>query len=218
MRIWVTRDEPEDGPLSTALRAVGLTPILEPVVERRVVDDCRALVAALGPDDWLVLTSPYAIESVAREPARVPRAAVVGEPSAEHARALGFRVELVASEGTGESLWAELTPLAAGRTVCYPRSSKAAEPRLPDAIHLVSAVLYETSARAFDRRVAARVEAIAVASPSAVKSIGVVDLPIASIGPVTSRALRDLGVEPWLEAPSSSFEALAQAIAEARPR
>ncbi|MFG0252872.1 MAG: uroporphyrinogen-III synthase [Phycisphaerales bacterium JB038] len=213
MRVWVTRDEPEDGPLSTALRAVGLTPVVEPVVQRRVVDDCREQVEALGPDDWLVLTSPYAIESVAREPAKTPRLAVVGEPSAELAWGLGFRVELMASEGTGESLWRELQPFAAGRTICYPRSSKAKPPTGLADVALVSPVLYETTARDFDRGVLERVDVIALASPSAVRSIGRTDLPCASIGPVTSRALRELDIEPWREAASSSFEALARVIA-----
>ena len=61
MNVWVTRDEKSDGPLSSALRSAGLGVILEPVLERRVVTDAADVIARLGPDDWLVLTSVYAV-------------------------------------------------------------------------------------------------------------------------------------------------------------
>jgi uroporphyrinogen-III synthase len=218
-RVWVTREEDEDGPLCSALREAGLTPVLEPVIGKRVVDDCYDEVAALGPDDWLVLTSPYALEVVAREPAKTPRVAVVGEPSAERARELGFRVELV-GEGTGASVWEELMPRAAGRRVCYPRSSKATPPETPDDVVLASPILYETTGRDFDRSVIERVHVIAIASPSAVRALGELlsRKPVASIGPVTSAAARELDVEPAIEAPQTSFPALADAIAGYRDR
>ncbi len=188
-------------------------PVLEPVIGRRVVNECSDEVAGLGPDDWLVLTSPYAIEVVAREPARVPRVAVVGEPSARRARELGFRVELV-GEGTGESVWQELLPRATGRAICFPRSSKVTPPDAPVDVELTSPVLYETAAREFDHAVLERIDIIAVASPSAVEVIGELlrRRPVASIGPVTSAAVREHGVEPALEALESTFPALAKAI------
>ena len=55
---------------------------------------------------------------------------------------------------------------------------------------------------------------VAVASPSAARAVGRVDLPFASIGPTTTGALRELDVEPWAEACEPTFTALAQAIAE----
>ena len=90
MRVWVTRDEPEDGPLSNALRARGLTPVLEPVIEQRLVCDPAQAIGSLSRDDWLVLTSPFAIEGVRScDAVRIPRVAVVGEPSARLARSYG---------------------------------------------------------------------------------------------------------------------------------
>ena len=62
-----------------------------------------------------------------------------------------------------------------------------------------------------------RVEVVSVASPSAVEAAGPVDLPFASVGPTTSAALRKSGREPWLEAPTPSFDALASAIAARLP-
>jgi len=213
VRVWVTREESDDGPLCTALRQHGLEPVLEPVLMRRVVDDAGEVVAQLGPDDWLVLTSPYAIEAVAGEPARVPRVAVVGEPSRKAAEARGFRVALVSSGGDGRSLFAELRTRATTGKVCYPRSALVdAPPAWPD-IEMISPVLYETVSRPFDRTVIERVDVVSLASPSAVNAIGPVDLPFASIGPTTSKALRAIGSEPWVEAPDRSMESLAEAIA-----
>ncbi|MEK7710927.1 MAG: uroporphyrinogen-III synthase [Planctomycetota bacterium] len=213
MRVWVTRDEPDDGPLSTALRAVELTVVNEPVLERRVVNDAAQVLAQLGPDDWLVLTSVYAIEAVATHFARTPRVAVVGEASRRAAAAKGFRVEHVSSGGDAASLFEELRRKATRGKVCYPRSSLAEPPKAWPGVELLAPVLYETCARAFDRRVIDRVDVVSVASPSAVEAIGVVARRYASIGPSTSAALRRIGVEPWVEASERTFEGLAGAIA-----
>lgn len=214
-----------------ALRAVGLTVVHEPVLTRRVVDDCAAVVSKLGADDWLVLTSPYAIEAVAAEPARVPNTAVVGEPSRRAALARGLRVQLVSSRGAGQSLFDELRARVKSGTVCYPRSSLAKAPPAWSGVEILSPVLYETVSRDFDRSVIERVDVIAVTSPSAVEALGVADgsplreasraslrdLSIASIGPTTSAALRQAGIEPAIEAPQRSFDSLARAIADYDP-
>jgi uroporphyrinogen-III synthase len=213
MRVWVTRDEENDGPLSAALRACGLHVVLEPVLEKRVVADAREIVGALGPDDWLVLTSPYAIEAAACRAARIPRVAVVGESSRRLAEAKGLRVELVSSQKHGQSLFEELRTRVSGGVVCYPRSSLAAVPEPWAGVELRCPILYETAARAFDRSVTERVDVVTVASPSAVRAVGAVDLPFASIGPTTSAELRRMGREPWVQAPQPTFNSLAAAIA-----
>ncbi len=212
MRVWVTRDEASDGPLSTALRDVGLEVVLEPVLRRRVVSDAADAIGQLGPDDWLVLTSVYAVEAVALEPARRPRVAVVGEVSQRAALARGFRVELVSTEGIGKSLFDELQAKVESGRVCYPRSSLVKVPQPWAGVEIVSPILYETVARPFDPETVHRADVVCVASPSAVEAVGPVDLPFASIGPTTSAAIRRLGKTPWVEAPQRSFESLASAI------
>ncbi len=211
MRVWVTRDEPSDGPLSTALRRRGLTSVTEPVFERHVVSETLESIAELGPGDWLILTSPYAIRA-AGDAARGPRIAVVGEVSRKIAESLGLRVELV-GDGDGDSLFVRLREIAKSGCVCYPRSSEA-EPRQAWAdVDLICPVLYETTMRAYDRSVVERVDVVAVASPSAVRGVGAIDLPFASIGPTTSHAIREIGCEAWVEAPDPSFGSFAAAIA-----
>ncbi len=214
MRVWVTRDETGDGPLSAALRNAGLEVVLEPVLERRAVSDAAEEISRLGPDDWLVLTSAYAIAAVAQGPARVPRVAVVAEASRRAAQARGFRVELIASEGDGRSLFRDLRQTVNRGKICYPRSSLAHPPDPWPDVELISPVLYSTHPRHFDRDVIGRVEVVALVSPSAVEAVGPVDLPLASMGPSTSAAIRKLGREPWIEAPQRSFESLAHALAE----
>lgn len=212
MRVWVTRDEVSDGPLSTALRDVGLEVVLEPVLQRRIVTDAADVIGQLGPDDWLVLTSAYAAEAVAPEPARRPRVAVVGNASRRAALAKGFRVELVSTEGTGRNLFEVLRAKAPSGKICYPRSSLVEVPQSWPGVEILSPILYETILRSFDPDIVHRVDVVCVASPSAVEAIGPVDLPFASIGPTTSAAIRRLGKTPWVEAPQRGFESLASAI------
>ena len=213
VRVWVTRDEESDGELSSALRSVGLTVVLEPVITRRIITDAADVIEQLSADDWLVLTSPYAVNAVAGAPARRPRVAVVGEPSRAAALARGFRVELVSSDGTGKTLFAELQTMTTSGKVCYPRSSLVNAPEAWRDVEIISPVLYETVPRVFDRNVLTRIDVVCVASPSMVRAVGKTDLPLASIGPTTTAAIRDLGMEPWVEAPDRSFASLATAIA-----
>jgi uroporphyrinogen-III synthase len=215
MKVWVTREEGSAGPLCAALRAAGLEPVLEPVIERRVVDGAMEELARLGPDDWLVLTSPFAIDAVPDGEGTTPRVAVIGEPSRRRAVARGLRVELVGGPGGAAALFRQLAGRAAGTTVLYPRSSLATPPRPPEGVTLRSPVLYETAPRRFRSDVIDEVDVIAVASPSAVRAIGAAGAAarFASIGPTTTAALREIGVEPWVEAEEPTFPALAAAIA-----
>jgi uroporphyrinogen-III synthase len=212
--VWVTRDEEADGPLCTALRARGLAVELEPVLERRVSADPAALVAGLGPDDWLVLTSAFAIEALKGVPAaRTPQVAVVGESSRRLAESLGLRVALVAADGHGQTLFDELGARVRRGVVCYPRSSLAQAPATWGQVELRAPVLYETVARDFDRTAAQRCAVAAVASPSAVDALLGIGIPLASIGRTTSAAIRRQGREPAVEAAQPSFERLADGIA-----
>jgi uroporphyrinogen-III synthase len=215
MTVWVTRDEPADGPLSSALRQLGLAVVLEPVIERKVIASPAELLARLGADDWLVLTSPFAIQAVATEPAaRIPHVAVVGESSHKLAADAGLRVDLVGADGHGDTLFAELRQQVTHGIVCYPRSSKAKPLESWGDVDVRCPVLYDTVPRGFDCSVVSRVAIAAVASPSAVKALGDIDVPLASIGRATTAAIRATGREPVVEPPYPTFENLARAIAD----
>lgn len=217
-RVWVTRDEPPDGPLTSEVAAAGLTPVHAPVLRTVMVGDAAAEIASLGPADWLVLTSPRAIRAVALGPARAVRVAVVGAESVRVARELGLRVEFVSPTGSGAGVWEYLGEHARGSRACYPRSSLAEVPELPG-VEVIAPVLYETRPVAFERGIAAGVDVTAFASPSAVRSVserlGTLPTPAASIGPTTSAAVRGAGGELLAEAAEPSFRSLALSIVAA---
>jgi uroporphyrinogen-III synthase len=216
-RVWVTRDEEEGGELCTALAGAGLVPVWHPVLARRLCEDVLDVVGSLREDDWLVLTSRYAIESIPSNVVR-SRVAVVGQASADAARAKGWRVERESPDGSGRGLWDSLRADPAGATkMLYPRSSLAPIPRGIPGVRLVAPVLYETEERRFDPRVAREVDVVSVASPSAaevvcevVEGLG----KVAALGPTTVATLRDFEIEPWLEVKNGTFEDFAGAIAE----
>ncbi len=214
-RVWVTRDEEPEGELSAALRSAGLDPVLEPVLERRLTANPGELIAALGGDDWLVITSAFAARAFrgAATPAKV---AAVGEATEHACREAGLRVELVSPEATGKSLWPALWKrVQAGSTVCYPRSSLADVPGAPASVRFTAPVLYETLPRAFDAAVIGRVDAASLVSPSAVRQLArqMPLPPCASIGPTTSAAMRAHGIPVWVESSAHTFHDLANAIA-----
>lgn len=217
MKIWITRDEPTDGPLGSAITEVGLTAVHEPVLKRSVITNAREVISRLGFSDWLVFTSVNAIESVAADVARIPQVAVIDEATQKAAERLGFRVDFVSKSHCINSICDELKERAQGATVCYPRSSKAVEPAFEQdndsKIKFISPVLYETQECPFNKSIVNEVNVVAVTSAAAVHAIGIVDLPFASIGPLTSSALNELGIKPWVEAANTSFQLLAEAIA-----
>ncbi len=215
VRVWVTREESADGPLCTALRDCGLEPVLEPVIEKRVIPQALAALPELGPDDWLVLTSAFAVEAVADTYSRClnkPKVAVVGEPSAKLAREKGFKVELIGKGPGGEALWAELKERVKSGIICYPRSSRAKEVNPWGKVNVLCPAIYKTTSRKYDRQVFSKVDIIAVASPSAVEAVGKTKLPLASIGSTTSAAVKRLGNRLLVEAEQPTFVGLAQAI------
>lgn len=217
MRVWVTRDEKADGALSSALQARGLIVVHEPVLTRRYVDDADAAIATLSDDDWLVLTSPYAVEAIKVPSTIKPKVAVVGVSSQKVALEKGLRVELVSTGGDAQSLFDELRQRVSVGTVCYPRSSLANPPDAWGDVTLLTPLLYITEPCEFDTTVIDRIDLIALSSPSAVDSLsnaGITlrDYTLASIGPTTSKAIRVHNTEPSIEAPRRTLESLAEAI------
>jgi uroporphyrinogen-III synthase len=214
IKVWVTRDEPPDGPLCTALRSRGLDPICEPVVHRRITTDIAPHLRALGPRDWLALTSTFAIEAI--DPKLVPgRVAVVGESSRAAAVARGLRVERTSPDGTGEGLWQSLQANSDGAThILYPRSSLAQAPNPWPGITLTSPILYTTELQPVSPAAIQGIIIAAIASPSAAEAVAKLapGIHCASVGPTTSAALRARGIEPWLESPKPDFVSLAESI------
>jgi uroporphyrinogen-III synthase len=215
-RVWVTRDEGPDGPLSRELRAAGRIPVTEPVLEVVALmgpDDFVAPLSDLARQDWVVLTSARAVAALPRVATRA-RVGVVGPATRKAAEALGLEISLESKDGTGAGLWKEIDRRAVrGARIFFPRSDIAEVPRLRG-VQMSAPPVYGTRARDFDESVASRVDAAAFASPSAVRAAEHVlrerQLITLSIGPTTSDALLALRVRDVREARSATFTALAR--------
>jgi len=134
-RVLVTRAEPPQGPLASALAARGARvlhwPVYRVVIARGLAR--RRWAAGLHRFDWLVFASAHAVDAVRAwgAPAVLdgqlrPRVAVVGAATAAAARAAGWRVALRAPESNGAALAAALIARgAAGASIALPASSLA---------------------------------------------------------------------------------------------
>lgn len=215
-RVWVTRDEPADGSLTTALRGRGLRPVWQPVLRRQLRPDALEALRSIQPGDWLVLTSPFAIDSVAAlSEVRGARLAVVGEASRQRAAELGLHAELMGSEPDAESLFTALGDRVGSGRVLYAHSAASPARAREFRDNWIDCVLYDTIALAYDRAILDRVDIVTVASPSAVRALGTIARPFASIGRTTTAAALALGNSVAVEAARPTFAALADAIAAA---
>jgi uroporphyrinogen-III synthase len=212
IKVWVTRPEDEEEKLANELRKVGLEPIVEPVIRIEILGNAQAEIDLLTEEDWLVLTSPFAIKTVARPQGTGPRVAVVGPSSASQARNLGFNVQLISPSNDSQGLWQPIVPLAQSRRVCFPRSALAEVPKI-DGLDVHAPVIYDVKPRDFDVHVIAQAHIVTFTSPSAVTSVmnklKTLSLPVVSIGATTSAALRQAGIHNITESKQRNMTALA---------
>ncbi|HTV52476.1 MAG TPA: uroporphyrinogen-III synthase [Steroidobacteraceae bacterium] len=166
MNVVVTRDEPENGPLSEALRGLGLAVRRWPVVRSAAPADAAPLAAALAhlaEVDWIVFTSRHAVSAVAAElahlrlgmPAHGVRIAAVGERTAAALRERHWPLDLLPEEASAEALVRALVAqLSPGARVLFPASSRAL-PTLPEGlrahgIEVIQVEAYRTESAPLD--------------------------------------------------------------------
>ena len=224
LRVVLTRGAERDATLATALRDRGATVFELPCVRIEPLGDARPLasaVRALGPEDWLVLTSANGADAVLRAvpPAEIrARIAAVGEQTASALRRAGLGVWRP-SRQNAEALADEL-PRMTGRALLARADRAGAE--LPARLRergftVTDVVAYRTVPHVADVGRAAEllapgaVDAVVFASPSALEGLltacGPDDIArhvVVAIGPTTARAVRaSLGREPIVaDAPS----------------
>jgi uroporphyrinogen III methyltransferase / synthase len=166
-------------------------------------------------------------------PMPTPKIAVIGAATGEEAWSAGFIPDYEAAESRGEALAQELLEKVRGKRVLLPRSNKAdttLPQRLRDAgAEVMEVIAYRTIAPPLEEKTLedvreGDVDVITFLSPSAYKNlageIGVENLRrhsgkivIASIGPTTSSAIRQDGLEVAIEASSASAVGVSEAIA-----
>lgn len=233
--VVVTRPRAQASGLARALREHGARVIEAAVIRPEplpftVPDD-------LGAFDLLVLSSPNGVRrffAALRETGRDARAlaglrvAVIGPGTADALRAAGIEPDLVPRKAVGESL-AELVAGLEVRAALVVRARggrdvirTALEGRgvpvtvLEPYVTVADPLDERTRQRAlsadwatFTSASSARFFCEAAGGPDVVRASG---LRLASIGPVTSAALRELGLEPDLEAPEHTPDGLVAAL------
>ncbi len=218
--VVVTRAEPQNGPLATELRTLGLSVLLWPATTSSPArgDNLQQALRNVKSFDWIVFASRRAVAPVLAELPSHPqglRVAAVGQSTAQVLKQRGWPVDVVPDEAEAGGLVTALAPHATpGMRVLYPASSRAL-PIISKGLAQLGAEVtqveaYRTDPAALDvadcRKWIERngVGAVTFASPSAVselqQALGKPDLDrllstatAVAIGPTTARALTERG-------------------------
>ena len=220
-----------------------LVPTIE-IIPPESFDSLDRALAQLKRFDWLVFTSANAVEAFLtrckvvdeRQPIKMPHIAVVGPATAKAVEAAGLQVDLIPPRYVAESLAESLAPEAAGKhfllvraavardvlpaelrragatvTVAGAYRNRTPEESLPllrqlfaSPKNLPDAITFTSSSTA--RNLAALLDAAGLTIPPQVV--------LASIGPITSQTMRDLGLTASIEAIESTIPALVEALDE----
>jgi len=212
-RVVVTRPPERAQELVAALEAWGHEVVLCPLV---AVEPIGPDEIDLSPYDWVVVTSRTGAEELIRRcRGRAPSVAAIGPGTAAALRAAGIEPALVATVSTQEGLLAAF-PRPAGRVLFA--AAEDARSVLPDALRADVLPLYRTKRLRPSAFPAA--DLAILASASAAEALGAldVDVPAVSIGPQTTAAAREAGVEIVGEAASHDVDGLLTAVEAAIAR
>jgi len=199
-----------------------------------------AALTCLGTYDWLVFTSANAVEAFHRRAqflrlTQLPKhIAAIGPATLRAANDIGLTVDLIPPQYIGESLADALLPEASGKSFLLVRAAEARD-TIPQALTAAGATV--TIAEAYRNQIPADSipalrhlfassenypDAITFTSASTVRNLcalleaGNLTLPanitLASIGPITSETLRDLGYTPAIEASEPTIPALVRSL------
>jgi uroporphyrinogen-III synthase len=206
VRVVVTRPLGQEEDLVQGLVALGHEVVHCPLLEVEPLGDEPVDVSGY---DWVIVTSVNGARELRRRMTGVPgRVAAIGRATAE---AFGG-ADLVPAVSTQEGLLAEL-PRPAGRVLFA--GAEGARPLLADELGADVAVLYRTRELAPERPPEG--DLVVLASASAARAFAglATDIPAVSIGPVTTAAARELGVEVVREAATHDLAGLLAAIGSA---
>ena len=239
-RVAVTRDEGDEGRLTSALERHGFTPVTCVVMVEGPPAAAEALAAAarsIEQYDWVVCSSARAVRALARARSspwpRGVRTAAVGAKTAEALTALGAHPPpVVAADVGADALWAHLATLDtwSNRRVLVP-TVPGGRRTLVDGLRGAGARVdeveaYQMTPRAADAIradwMAGRPDAVVIASPSAADTLmrslgtpGLSGVEVVAIGPTTSAALTASGVTHTVP-PQADFDAVAEHLAALR--
>ena len=222
--VAVTRARAQASGLAARLRELGASVVEAPAIRVRSLD--AALPDPAGYD-LVCVTSPNGVEELF---ARLPDAralagctvAAIGPGTARALKEHGIVADVVPSRAVAEGLVEALV----GVDVRHALIVRAREGRdvLPDALRARGAsvdvvALYETVAEPLDASVVSGVDYVTFTSASTVRffleAVGGLDGPrVVSIGPATTAALREAGLEPAVEADPHTPEGVVAALVD----
>jgi uroporphyrinogen-III synthase len=180
------------------------------------------------------LSFPSAQKMTENPNPNLPRIAVIGPATARAVQSIGLEVDLIPPHYTAESLAEALLPEALNKSFLLIRAAEARD-HLPETLRAAGATV--TIAEAYRNQIppesipalqslfanpANYPDAITFTSASTARNLialletANLTLPpgivLASIGPITSQTLRDLGHEATIEAPEPTIPALIQSL------
>jgi uroporphyrinogen-III synthase len=207
MKVVLTGTERLSTALAGELAEAGLEVETCPLVAVEALDGPPLRVEGY---DWLLLTSRNGVDALfARVEGPLPRVAVVGPGTAQALREQGVEPDLVASVSTQEGLLADL-PRPAGKVLFA--GAEDARDLLVRELGADFVPLYRT--REVRPASFPPADLVVLASASAAHSLARLglDVPIVSIGPVTTAAARSLGLRVVAEASGHDRAGLAEAV------
>jgi uroporphyrinogen III methyltransferase/synthase len=210
VRIIVTRPRGQAGSLAQRLEALGHEVVLCPLIEIEPLGDDPIELARY---DWVVVTSVNGAHELARRRRGDPqKLAAIGPGTADALRGHGLEPDLVPATSTQEGLADEL-PRPAGRVLVA--AAEGARRHLAAEVDAEFLPLYRT--RELSPREPPAGDLAVLASASAARAFGALALrvPAVSIGPETTRAAEEAGIEVVREADPHTVEGLVDAVAEA---
>jgi uroporphyrinogen-III synthase len=180
------------------------------------------------------LSSPIAKNPTGQPPSKFPKVAVIGPATAHAANAIGLTVDLIPPQYIGESLAETLLHEAPGKSFLLVRAAEARD-ILPETLTAAGATV--TIAEAYRNQIPPDSipalqnlfaapehypDAITFTSASTARNLFALleaanltlspNIALASIGPITSEALRDLGHPPTIEAAEPTIPSLIQSL------
>jgi uroporphyrinogen III methyltransferase/synthase len=230
--VAVTRARAQSSALAARLRGLGADAVEAPAIRIAAIDgpapavDSYDLICLTSPNGVRMLFYRLALAGLDARSLAGARVAAIGPGTAAALREHGVIADVVPERFVAEGLVEALADVPVSRALV----ARAAEARdvLPDALRERGAevdvvALYETVAEPFDdgrRAAVARADYVTFTSSSTVKyffaALDGAELTkrtrLASIGPVTSDALRARGLEPDVEARRHDIDGLVQAL------
>jgi len=206
VRVVVTRPREQAGPLVRRLEELGHEVVECPLIE---IEPLGEPVEVDGYE-WVIVTSPNgARELVANARGELPKVAAVGPGTAETLLELGVEPGFVPQVSSQDGLLAEF-PRPAGRVLFA--AAEGARKRPIEELGADFVPLYRT--RLVQPATPPEGDLVVLASGSAARSFAALgtDIPAVSIGPQTTEAAREAGLEVVAEARTHDLDGLIAAV------